>query len=50
MAAATAAAFACFLTGEIGGDGPLRAEAVDDAYVEVEDNDGSADVRREQVV
>lgn len=49
MAAATTAAFACFLTGEIG-DGPLRAEAVDDAYVEVEDNDGSADVRREQVV
>lgn len=31
MAAATTAGFACFRTGEIGGDRPLRAGAVDDA-------------------
>jgi hypothetical protein len=31
MAAATTAAFACFRTGEVGGDRPLRVGAVDDA-------------------
>lgn len=31
MAAAKTAAFACFRTGEVGGDRPLRVGAVDDA-------------------